>query len=305
MMNRLRKVIEDPRAALAWIFRKTKMIWKDEGYLRILYLLFYGKKLDLKNPSNYSMKMQWLKLYYRKTIFTQMVDKYAVKKIVSDQIGSEHVIPCYGIWNSFDEIDFDNLPDKFCLKCTHDSGSYVICKDKTTFDKTAAKEKLERNLKKNFFFEFREWPYKNVKARILAEKYEPSLGNINSVEYKLTCCNGEVKAITVCGGIPHSDFSLRSNDTFTKDWQRQDWYAYYKPKGGDIKKPVQMEEIIALSEKLSKGIPYVRVDWYIINDKPYFGEFTFYTWAGFLRFTPEIWDYRIGEWITLPEKTIE
>lgn len=302
-MGRVSKAMEDPKAAIAWAFRKTKMHWSDEKYLRILYRLFYGEKLHLDNPTKYSEKMQWLKLYHRKTIFTQMVDKYEVKKIVSEAIGEEYVIPCYGVWDTFDDIDFEKLPEQFCLKCTHDSGSFVICKDKATFDKVAAKERLERNRNKNFFYEFREWPYKDVKPRIIAEKYEPSLGKIDSVEYKLTCCDGEVKVITVCGGVPHSDFSLRSNDNFSKDWKRQNWYAYYKPKGGEIKKPSQMDKIVELSEKLSAGIPYVRVDWYIIDGKPYFGEFTFYTWAGFLRFTPKEWDAKMGEWIKLPGMT--
>ena len=300
-MGRINKAMNDPKSAIAWAFRKTKMMWSDEKYLKILYHLFYGEKLHLNNPFKYSEKMQWLKLYYRRPIFTKMVDKYEVKRIVSEAIGAEYVIPCYGIWDSFDEIDFDKLPKQFCLKCTHDSGSFVICKDKATFDKAAAKERLERNRNKNFFYEFREWPYKDVKPRILAEKYEPSLGKIDSVEYKLTCCDGEVKTITVCGGVPHADFSLRSNDNFSKDWTRQDWYAYYKPKGGEIKKPSQMDKIVELSETLSAGIPYVRVDWYIIDEKPYFGEFTFYTWAGFLRFTPQEWDSKMGEWIKLPD----
>lgn len=305
-MGKLKKAIDDPRAAMAWAFRKTKMMWHDdEQYLRILYRLFYGHKLNLENPKLYSEKMQWLKLFYRKPEFTQMVDKYEVKKLVTDKLGGGIVIPCYGVWNSFDDIDFDQLPNQFCLKCTHDSGSYVVCKDKPTFDKEAARKKLMKNLNKNFFYEFREWPYKNVKPRIIAEKYEPSLGNVGSEEYKLTCCDGEVKAITVCGGVPHADYSLRSNDTFTKDWKRQDWYAYYKPKGGDIKKPTQMDKIIEMSEELSKGIPYIRIDWYIIDGKPYFGEFTFYTWAGFLRFTPPEWDKKMGDWIKLPNKKME
>ena len=264
-MGKIKKALKDPRAVLAWAFRKTKMYWSDEKYLKILYWLFYGKKLHLNKPEKYSEKIQWLKLYNRKPIFTQMVDKFEVKRIVTEKIGSEYVIPCYGVWDSFDEIDFNQLPDQFCLKCTHDSGSFVICKDKSTFNKVAAKERLERNRNKNFFYEFREWPYKDVKARIIAEKYEPSLGKSNSIEYKLTCCDGEVKVITVCGGVPHADFSLRSNDNFSKDW------------------------------------PYVRVDWYIIGDKPYFGEFTFFTWAGFLRFKPQEWDAKMGEWIKLPQ----
>ncbi len=235
-MGRISKAMDDPRAAIAWAFRKTQKMWTDEQYLKILYSLLYGEKLHLDNPVKYSEKMQWLKLYNRKPEYTSMVDKYEVKSLVKERIGAEHVIPCYGVWDSFDEIEFDELPDQFCLKCTHDSGSFVICKDKTSFDKQAAKERLERNRNKNFFYEFREWPYKNVKPRILAEKYEPSLGKTDSVEYKLTCCDGEVKTITVCGGIPHSDYSLRTNDHFNKDWKRQDWYAYYMPVGEAVRK---------------------------------------------------------------------
>lgn len=198
-----------------------------------------------------------------------MVDKYEAKKYVASIIGEQYIIPTLGVWDKAEDIDFDLLPNQFCLKCTHDSGSYVICKDKATFDKDAAKKILENGLNNSLYMVYREWPYKNVKPRILAEKYEPSLGNADSEEYKLTCCDGEVKAITVCGGIPHSVFSLRSNDTFSKDWTRQNWYAYYKPKGGDIKKLAKMDEIVEMSEMLSKGIPYIRIDWYIIDGRPF------------------------------------
>lgn len=299
-MSRFKKALEDPRAALAWAFRKTKKLWSDEFYLKTLYRLYYRRPLNLNKPETFSEKMQWLKLNWRQPVFTTMADKYSVKSFVAERIGSEYVIPCYGVWDSFDQIDFDSLPDSFCLKCTHDSGSYVICRDKAKFDKESARKILEKNRNKNFFYEFREWPYKDVKARIIAEEYIPSLGNADSVEYKLSCFGGEVKFITVCGGIPHSDFSLRSNDHFTKDWKRLDWYAFYKPKGGDIPKPAEMDKIVEMSEKLSKGIPYVRVDWYLVDGKIYFGEFTFYTWAGFLRFTPEEWDLTLGQWIELP-----
>lgn len=300
-MNKLVKAIKDPRAALSVLVRKLGKNLDDEAYLRLMYLAYYSKRLNLDAPKDYSEKMQWLKLNHRRPVYTRMADKYAVKELVSNAIGSEYVIPCYGLWDRFDEIPFNLLPDSFVLKCTHDSGSFAICNDKKSFDKEVARAKLERGLAQNFFQVFREWPYKDIKPRIIAEEYIPSLGHPESVEYKITCCGGEVKFVTVCGGIAHSDYALRSNDHYTKDWKRLDWYAFYKPKGGDIPKTGQIEEMIELSEKLTAGIPYVRVDWYVVDGRVYFGEFTFYTWAGFLRFTPRKWDRILGDMIKLPE----
>lgn len=278
----------------------TSNVWSDRIYLKILYRLYYGKRLDLNNPLSFTEKIQWLKLYNRNVKFTLMVDKYEAKKMVKHALGEEYVIPCYGVYNYFDEIDFSALPNQFVLKCTHDSGSYVICDDIKTFDFEKAKALLEKGLKKNFYSKFKEWAYKDVKPRILVEKYIPSLGKKDSVEYKLTCCDGEVKTITVCGGIPHTKSYLRTNDHFTKTWEKQNWWAVYKSSGKRIEKPAQMDEMICLSEKLSKDIPYIRIDWYVIDNKPVFGEFTFYTWGGFLRFNPKEWDEVIGSWITLP-----
>ncbi|MBP3717881.1 MAG: glycosyl transferase, partial [Paludibacteraceae bacterium] len=202
----------------------------------------------------------------------------------------------------FDDIDFDKLPNQFCLKCTHDSGSYIICKDKSTFDIDAARKKFNRYMKGRFFWYGREWAYKNVKPRIMAQEYIDSLGKPESVEYKLTCFNGKVKFITVCSGIAHSDYELRKNDHFDRDWNKLDWYAYYKPSGKVIKRPEFMDEIIEISDKLAEGFPQVRIDSYVINEKVYFGEMTFYTWSGLIEFTPDEWDEKIGSWWNLPEK---
>ncbi len=291
---------------LAMMFIKsTSKLWSDKCYLKMLYRLEMGHGLDLTNPKTYSEKCQWLKLYYRRNVFTTMVDKYAVKQYIANLIGEEYVVPCYGVWDNFDQIDFENLPETFCLKCVSDSGGYVTCKDKATFDKTAAKKKLEIHQKNEYFWNAREWPYKNVKPRILAEEYIPSLGKKDSVEYKLSCFNGEVKFITVCGGIPHSANNLRTNDHYTKDWKQLKWTATYESSGKTIEKPDFMDKIVALSEKLSTGIPHVRVDWYVVDDHIYFGEFTFYTWAGFPKFQPKEWDEILGGWIELPEKDVE
>lgn len=272
-----------------------------KSFIRRQYVERLGVEPDLDNPKKFTEKLQWYKLNYHDPRFTVMVDKYAVKKYVADRIGSEYVIPCYGKWNSFDEIDFSTLPDSFVLKTNNDSASIIICKDKSLLDMGKAKSVLDNGVKRNYYWLCREWAYKNVKGCILAEKYMPTLGNIDSVEYKITCINGEVKVVTVCTGVPHSSFDVRYNDNFSKNWERQPWYAFHKPKGGVIEKPAQMDKMIELSEMLSKDIPQVRIDWYIIDDHIYFGEFTFYTWGGYIKFEPESWNDVMGEWFVLPK----
>lgn len=290
------------RRVLNTILWRTAPFWSDKTYLKLKFYAMFGYKLDLNNPKGYNEKCQWLKLFYRKPEFITMVDKYAVKDYVAEKIGKEYVVPCYGVWEHFDDIDVKKLPNSFVLKCTHDSGGFVVVPDKTNFNMEEAKKKIEEGLAKDYYYYTREWPYKHVPKRILAEQYLDSLGKPESVEYKLTCMDGEVKFITVCGGIPHVAYELRSNDHFTKEWKRLDWYAAYKPKGGAIPKPKEMDEIVRLSEILSSGIPQVRVDWYVHNGKIYFGEMTFYTWAGFAEFEPWEWNFKLGEWIKLPEK---
>lgn len=273
----------------------------DKTYLKLIYYIKFGRRLNLKNPTRHCDKLQWYKLYYHNPLMTKCVDKYEVTNYVKEKIGEKYLIPTLGIWDNFDDIDFDKLPNQFCLKCTHDSGSYIICKDKSTFDIDAARKKFNRYMKGRFFWYGREWAYKNVKPRIMAQEYIDSLGKPESVEYKLTCFNGKVKFITVCSGIAHSDYELRKNDHFDRDWNKLDWYAYYKPSGKVIKRPEFMDEIIEISDKLAEGFPQVRIDSYVINGKVYFGEMTFYTWSGLIEFTPDEWDEKIGSWWNLPE----
>ena len=276
----------------------------DEEYLKKRFKAFKGYELDLVHPKTYCEKLQWLKLYDRKPEYVTMVDKYAVKEYVSSRVGEEHVIPLLGVWDSFDEINFDKLPNQFVLKVTHNSGGSAVCKDKNTFDKDSAKENLQKWLGRNYFWGGREWPYKHVKPRIIAEEYIPSLGNPDSIEYKSTCFGGKVGFITICIGPAHVELWKRTNDSYTTDFQHMPWWAYYKNAKVEPEKPEQWEELIELSEKLSAGIPEVRVDFYIINGKVYFGEFTFYTWSGFLHFQPDEWDRKLGDMIVLPEKQI-
>lgn len=285
---------------------RTSDKWSDTTYLRICHFLHTGSFLSLSNPKTYSEKCQWMKLYYQRPELTTMVDKYDVKQYVAGKIGSEYVVECYGVWDSFDEIDFDKLPNQFVLKCTHNSGGFVICKDKKTFDIKAARDKLAPCLLKNYYKRTREWAYKNVKPRILAEKYMDSLGKPESIEYKITCMSGTVFTVTVCSGIAHAAYEERHNDNFSRDWVRQNWYARYKPTGKDFKLTPEIQKMIELSEKLTKGIPQVRADWYVHEGKIYFGELTFYTWAGWPHFTPTGWDKIMGQKFVLPkEKYVE
>lgn len=272
----------------------------DEEYLKKMYKQLTGKKLNLENPKTFNEKLQWLKLHNRKPEYSQMVDKYGAKQYVAEKMGEEYIIPTLGVWENFDDIDFDALPEQFVLKCTHDSGGLVICKDKSKLDIEAAKKKINRSMKRNFYLFGREWPYKNVKPRIIAEKFMSDLGNEEGlVEYKFFCFNGEVKIILVCKGGAHGNG--RTNDYCDLQLNRYPFTSLYPNSEGEVTRPEELPELIAFAEKLSAGIPQVRIDTYLAGGKIYFGEMTFFHNSGFCTFNPEEWDAKIGEWIVLPE----
>lgn len=277
----------------------------DKAYLSLFYRIFWHKKINWDDPKLFTEKLLWLKLYNQKPEYTDMVDKYEIKRIVSEKVGSEYVIPALGVWDRFGDIDFSKLPDAFILKTTHDSGGFIVCSDKKTFDYKSAEKKLNKCLMRNFYWAGREWPYKNVKPRIIAEPYIDSLGKPDSVEYKLTCFDGVAKLITVCRGIAHSALSDRTNDHYDRDLNHLSGYAYYKNSTEPFTFPKEIYKIIELAEKLSEGIPQVRVDFYLVDGQVYFGEMTFFTWSGFIKFTPKELDKIMGEWIVLPPKCVE
>lgn len=276
----------------------------DKNYLKIKYRLEMGKKLNLDNPQTFNEKLQWLKLYDRKEIYTTMVDKYEAKKYVADIIGEEYIIPTLGIYDKFDDIDFDSLPSQFVMKCTHDSGGIVICKDKNIFDKEQAKKKINKHLKRNFYKNFREWPYKNVKPRVIAEKYMVDESGEELKDYKFFCFNGEPKIILVCS-------ERFSSDNMCETWFDENWNFLDIIESGHridkkIKKPVNFSKMMEFSKKLSTNIPFIRVDFYEIDGRVYFGELTFFPAAGFEKFEPEEWDKKLGDMLELPkEKKIE
>lgn len=272
----------------------------DETYLKMMYKIHMGKTLHLDHPQTFNEKLQWLKIHDRNPLYTTMVDKYAVKKYVADKIGEKYIIPTLGVWDHFDDIDFDALPNQFVLKCTHDSGGLVICKDKEKLDKQAAKAKIEKCLKRNYYWSGREWPYKNVKPRIIAEKYMADDMDTELKDYKLMCFNSKVKATFVCTNR-FSDQGL--NVTFyDTNWEKLPFERPNHPMDKeDILQPKSYEEMVKLAEKLAQHISFLRVDFYEVKGKPYFGELTFYPASGLEAFSPDQWDKTLGDLIELPK----
>ncbi len=271
----------------------------DKTYLQIVYLLRLHKKLNLDDPKTFNEKIQWLKLYDRKPIYSVMVDKYEAKKYVADIIGEEYIIPTIGIWDKFDEIDFNVLPKQFVLKCTHDSGGLVIVHDKDRLDIGKARKKIEKSLKRNFYWKGREWPYKSVKPRIIAEKYmEDSIkGSLD--DYKFFAFDGVVRALFVATERDKAEET--KFDFFDSDFNHLPFTNGHPNAESVPTKPETFDEMKHLAEKLSQGIPHLRVDFYEVDGKVYFGELTFSHWSGLMPFRPEEWDVRFGEWITIPE----
>lgn len=270
----------------------------DEAYLKRKYRACMGKELNLGSPQTFNEKLQWLKLHDRKPEYTTMVDKYAVKRYVADIIGEEYIIPTLGVWNHFDEIDFDKLPNQFVLKCTHDSGGIVICKDKNKLDLKSAKKKIEKCLKRNYYWSSREWPYKNVKPRIIAEQYIEDNKEGFLTDYKFFCFNGKMKCMYVSVS---SHTAKQKIQFFDRNYNllpiRRDDYLGFDELP---QKPNHLDDMIKIAERLSRNIPHTRIDFYYIQNRIYFGEITFFTGSGFIPFSEKKWDYKLGSWIKLP-----
>lgn len=269
----------------------------DKLYLKLKYRIYMGKKLNLKNPSTFNEKLQWLKLYDRNPLYTKLVDKYEVREFIKEKIGEEYLIPILGVYNGFHEIDFSKLPDKFVIKCNHDSGGIVICKDKNNFDLESARKKIEWSLNHNYFYNSREWPYKNVKPKIIIEEYMEDNETHELIDYKFMCFNGEPKIIFSCTER-FSEEGLKIT-FFDKSWSKLPFERHYPSSKKKVKKPYNFDKMIEFARCLSNSIPFVRVDFYEINGKLYFGELTFYPGSGLEEFTPLKWDYKIGNMIDL------
>lgn len=281
---------------------KSSCFYSDEKFLRKLYKLRMGKKLNFDNPQTFCEKLQWLKLYNRKPEYTQMVDKYAVKEYVANIIGEEYIIPTIGVWDRVDDIDFDKLPDQFVLKTTHGGGStgVVICKDKSSFDRTTAKNRINKSLKQNIYTHLREWPYKDVKPRIIAEKFVEAVGHSDLPDYKFYCFNGEP---IYCQVIRDRN-TKETIDFYDMEWNHMPFVGLNpiaENGATPVVRPLKLDDMITVCQKLSKGIPFSRIDLYVVNEKVYFGEITFFPASGIGVFSPNEWDYILGDLIELPQ----
>lgn len=285
MIDRIRNILQriknEPRYPFMYMLNRGDLTYlSDKEYLELYFKYVMGKKLNLEEPKTFNEKLQWLKLHDRNPLYTKLVDKYEVRKHIAKIIGEEYLVPIYGVWNSFEEIDFSLLPNQFVLKTTHDCGGVVVCRDKKEFDLEQAKLKLNKSLRNNYYYPDREWPYKTIKPRIICEKLiETDDGSLPN-DYKIHCFEGIPENVMVCierdSGSPRFFFFDRTwnllkynkagllvNDSFTLD------------------KPEKIDEMFIIAEKLSEKIPFVRVDLYFEKGRIYFGELTFYPQSGF------------------------
>lgn len=272
-------------------------ILPDKLYIQMLFYVKTGNKPDLKNPMSFNEKINWLKLYDRNPLYTQLADKLGVRSYVKNVIGEKYLIPLLGIWDKIEDIDFEALPNQFVLKCTHDSGSVIICKNKKNFNKEEAIEKLKLAMKNNYFYYNREWAYKNIIPRIIAEQYMVDESGKELKDYKVFMINGEPEFIEV----DFERFSNHKRNLYTLEWKLLDTKIEY-PRDLDknIAKPLNLEEMLECARKLTKNIPSVRVDFYSVGEKIYFGELTFYQDGGFVPFDSEEFEKKLGEKIILP-----
>jgi hypothetical protein len=295
-MNKIKKYLKNPFWIIPFLGRRNFFNWvPDKLYLKIIFRIVMGYWFDLNNPKTFNEKLQWLKIYDRQPLYSKLVDKYEVRQYVAEKIGEEHLIPLLGVWNSFDEIDFDKLPNQFVLKCTHDSQSVIICKDKSKFDSVAARRKITKHLKRNLFWGLREWPYKNVHPRIVAEKYMEDDTKECLTDFKYFCFDGKPKFMYVS----HDIAKVAQTDFFDMGYNH---LPIRMKDPNSIVLPSQnpkFEDMKQLAEILAKDFTHVRVDFYVISNCIYFGELTFYHNSGLSKISPKEWDKKLGDLINI------
>ena len=291
LMNRLKKFLKKHNPS--WLLKFIP----DRLFLKIKYRIKVGRRLDLENPATFTEKIQWLKLYERNPLYTRMVDKYEAKEYVGSVIGDRYVIPNIGVWEKAEDIDFDSLPEQFVIKCTHDSGGLVICKDKSKLDIAAARELLRSCMKRNWFYFSREYAYKQISPRIIAEEYLENDSKEGLHDYKVWCFDGEPRYIQyVTGRIGRHSYE----GFYDTDWNLQPFTYHNPPVMSEIPRPERLDELIGISRRLAQGLPFLRADFYILSDGTIrFGELTFYPNGGFDIWTPADTDAMMGKLMSL------
>lgn len=298
-MQNISVYIKDPRRAINGLMFATERIWPDKFYISSLYRLRFHRKLNWESPRSFNEKLNWMKLFYHNELFTKLADKYEVKNFVSDRIGEQYVVENYGVYDTWEDIDFTKLPEQFVIKGTHDSGGVFVCKDKDTFNYEWTRKAVDKNRKKNFYYHLREWPYKNIKPRIVIDRFLDDHTGNELRDYKWWCFNGMPTYMycTIKGRNVFENFY----DMNFKPVDINHGFPRHQP---EFEKPSQFDLMKKLAAKLSQGIPFVRVDFFQVEEKVYFGEFTFYDWAGLRPFSSYETDLELGQLIELPEPSI-
>lgn len=287
---------------LARLIDRKAHCLSDRFYINLKFRASMGYWLDWNAPKTYNEKLQWLKVNYHNPLWTKLVDKYEVKEYVASIIGEEYIIPTLGVWERFEDIDFSKLPNQFVIKCTHDSGGLVICKEKSNLDIKAAKKKISSSMQVNYYWREREWPYKNVLPRIIVEEYMEDYTIQELRDYKFFCFDGKVKALYVAS--ERNSGSEVKFDFFDEQFNHLDLRQRHPMSDKKINKPVNFDLMISLASKLSLGLPEARCDFYEVNGKVYFGEITFFHHGGQVPFHPNSWDEIFGSWIKLPSREL-
>lgn len=297
IVTKIRKVFSNPFIVIEYIFSKGFFNFlPDKQYVKLKYRCKTGKNLNLRHVETFNEKLQWLKLYDRNPLYTQLVNKYEVREYIKKTIGEEYLIPLFGCWDYPNQINFEELPEQFVLKTTHDSGGIFIVNKNRDNVTDEAKKFLNQRLKTNYYKISREWPYKDCKRMIIAEKKMIDESGVELKDYKLFCFNGNVELIQV----DFDRFHNHRRNLYTCDWQYiNESIEYPNDNKVQIEKPVVLEEMLNIASKLSVGLPYVRVDLYVINEKVYFGELTFYHGSGYGYFSSEIMEQKLGDSINL------
>lgn len=299
LTKRLNRIFTNPNHYIEMYIRSKCNVWDDEKYLKALYRCRFGRRLDLDNPKSFNEKLNWMKLFCHNPKYTLMADKYDAKEYVSKIIGKEHVVSCYGVWDNFDDIDWASLPDKFVIKCTHDSSGVIICKDKRQLNIEDARLKIEKCMKRNWYPHAREWVYKNIKPRIIVDKLLDDHSGTELRDYKFWCFNGK----------PLFMYFTNKGKDIIENFYDMD----FNPVGIDhgfrrmipeFEKPIAFDEMKSYAAKISKNIPFVRVDFFYVDGTVFFGECTFYDWGGLRPFKSYKQDLELGKLIVLPNQKL-
>ena len=294
--TKIQSLIKNPNLVIRnWFVIKLRYLYPDKLYLKLLYYLSHKRKLDLKNPQTFTEKLQWIKLYDHNPYYTKLVDKYESKKIVDGILGEGYEFPLLGVYDRFDDIDFNTLPNQFVIKCTHNCG-VVICKDKNKLDIKKARKSINKTMRNNYFYYSREWPYKNVPRKVIVEQYMEDESYEELKDYKFFCFNGEPKLLYVASGRGKDDTRF---DFFDTNFNHLDIINGHPNADSPIKKPENFDKMVLIATKLSQGLKEVRIDLYNINGRIYVGEFTFFHMGGIVPFEPIEWDYELGRYVKL------